>query len=173
MHHQPQSVLPTQRTTQDSTSQEKQSTGEPETTVAQDPVDSWEDIAENPPVDTSSSTGRSLLSDAPLDTGDKDATTTTTKTTTTTTSQKEDNGENVKENQDKETTADPQQPKTVPEKKKKEKVKMSEPPSKSSESTASKVKEPLHPVKDTKENMNIIFIGHVDAGKSTIGGQLM
>ena len=29
------------------------------------------------------------------------------------------------------------------------------------------------PEKDNKENLNIIFIGHVDAGKSTIGGQLM
>lgn len=27
--------------------------------------------------------------------------------------------------------------------------------------------------KDDKENVNIIFIGHVDAGKSTIGGHLM
>ena len=29
------------------------------------------------------------------------------------------------------------------------------------------------PASDDKENLNIIFIGHVDAGKSTIGGQLM
>jgi peptide chain release factor subunit 3 len=28
-------------------------------------------------------------------------------------------------------------------------------------------------VKDSREHVNIIFIGHVDAGKSTIGGHLM
>ena len=32
---------------------------------------------------------------------------------------------------------------------------------------------PQLPIHDDKENLNIIFIGHVDAGKSTIGGQLM
>ncbi len=32
--------------------------------------------------------------------------------------------------------------------------------------------EVAHPVK-TKEHLNIVFIGHVDAGKSTIGGQLL
>ena len=26
---------------------------------------------------------------------------------------------------------------------------------------------------EVKEHLNIVFIGHVDAGKSTIGGQLM
>lgn len=32
--------------------------------------------------------------------------------------------------------------------------------------------EVTHPIK-TKEHLNIVFIGHVDAGKSTIGGQLL
>jgi len=27
--------------------------------------------------------------------------------------------------------------------------------------------------KDMKENLNIVFIGHVDAGKSTMGGQIL
>lgn len=40
------------------------------------------------------------------------------------------------------------------------------------ESTKLKVA-PQLPTTDDKENLNIIFIGHVDAGKSTIGGQLM
>lgn len=26
---------------------------------------------------------------------------------------------------------------------------------------------------DTREHVNIVFIGHVDAGKSTIGGQIL
>jgi len=34
-------------------------------------------------------------------------------------------------------------------------------------------KPPTPEPEDTKENINIIFIGHVDAGKSTIGGQLL
>lgn len=28
-------------------------------------------------------------------------------------------------------------------------------------------------VEDKKEHINVVFIGHVDAGKSTIGGQIM
>ena len=28
-------------------------------------------------------------------------------------------------------------------------------------------------VEDTREILNVVFIGHVDAGKSTIGGQIM
>lgn len=28
-------------------------------------------------------------------------------------------------------------------------------------------------IEDKKEHVNVVFIGHVDAGKSTIGGQIM
>eukprot|EP00854_Cymbomonas_tetramitiformis_P022606 gene22606-27286_t len=36
-----------------------------------------------------------------------------------------------------------------------------------------KEKPPLETLEDQRDHMNIVFIGHVDAGKSTIGGQIL
>lgn len=46
------------------------------------------------------------------------------------------------------------------------------PPTERITKAAAKVITPVKP-KDDKENLNIVFIGHVDAGKSTIGGHIL
>jgi peptide chain release factor subunit 3 len=128
----------------------------------QEEPDSWEDIEETTPA-----TG----------TVGVDKTTTASSTEVEPTGQRSPTPEGASEpkkevDEGEVVVAEQQQPSgTVGEKKKKDKVKNSDVPSKS-ESTSSKIKDNF-PIKDTKENMNIIFIGHVDAGKSTIGGQLM
>ncbi|KAD7477310.1 hypothetical protein E3N88_00446 [Mikania micrantha] len=51
----------------------------------------------------------------------------------------------------------------------------SEPNAAAEQVTAASASEPIEDVveKDKKRHLNVVFIGHVDAGKSTIGGQIL
>ena len=142
----------------------------------QEPVDSWEDIADSGPSDS-----RQEDKEPPADSGEGTAEEMSQASEQPQavvpaaedkmdTLSKEDGAE-LKEESLTSTAklAEPRQPKSgrSEQRDKKDTSRLQQ-----AESAKVKVVTQL-PTCDDKENLNIIFIGHVDAGKSTIGGQLM
>ena len=134
----------------------------------EEPVDSWEDIADSEPMDSQQENRESPADSSRVivEEGNK-----TSEQPQAVGSIAEDKMETAKGDgtELKAKLTEPRQPKSG-----KGETREKKDTSRLQQTEVSKVKvAPQLPIHDDKENLNIIFIGHVDAGKSTIGGQLM